>query len=261
MAARAGEWDEEAHAAEIVRAVLGGRADPRDPGGGPIPVHDFDVYLDDGRVIAVEVTRYNDEAQVEQQAAAARDDPRYPSLRYHWHVGMGPRYNVKTVRREAPDLLASLEARSFDMVPNVNDPAWNRDAAFESLRKLGVRLVYRLGAADGVGGGLDMGPAPLAGATAADVLVDVAERVAWRKGKAAKLSAAQADEGHLFVWVETSQTAAMAAMRSGMMPKRSPDLPADIDAVWLATGVHPPEVWQYDGRHGWIDWEKPTKQA
>jgi hypothetical protein len=51
-------WDAEADAAAVVQSRLGGVTRRVDPGGGPLPLHDFDVWLPDNTVIAVEVTEH-----------------------------------------------------------------------------------------------------------------------------------------------------------------------------------------------------------
>lgn len=258
MTGRSREWDDEAHAAQVLVAILGGRSEGRDPGGGRVPIHDFDLHLDDGSVIAVEVTRHNIEAQLQQQAEVARHDPRFPGLQFHWHLGMGRTFDVKRIRTEAPDLLATLEERGTDSIDLVEATS-SDDPTFAGLRSLGVRLVYRLGHADLDGGALDIGAAPIAGATAPDVAVEAAEQCAGRKGKAEKLAAAVADERHLFVWVENSRDQVVATMGMGTLPRRAPELPDAIDAVWLATAYEYPHVWQYERRSGWSEWGTPTR--
>jgi hypothetical protein len=41
-----------------MRDVMGGSTVSRDPGGGKVQTRDFDLHADDGKVIAVEVTRH-----------------------------------------------------------------------------------------------------------------------------------------------------------------------------------------------------------
>ena len=242
-------------------AMLGGVSAVRDLGGGPVPIHDFDLRLDDGRVIAVEVTRYNVEAALQQQAEIDRRDPRFPVLRFNWHLGMAPSFDVARVRSEAPPLLAVLEERGIQSV-GVREPTSGSEVPpVTSLRSLGVRLLYRLDKASTGGGTVDIGAGPVIGMTAAHVAIEVAEQAAGRKGKSAKLSAALASERHLFVWVESSQHGAVAAIRADELPERSPNLPPGIDVVWLAIAYEHPHVWQFDVRSGWSSCGTPTRAA
>ena len=54
---------EERRAAELLKQILGGSYTPRDVAGAQ-GMHDFDLHLDDGRIVAVEVT--TDKSQVDQ---------------------------------------------------------------------------------------------------------------------------------------------------------------------------------------------------
>ena len=72
-----------------------------------------------------------------------------------------------------------------------------------------------------------------------------------RTDNALKLSPSEdAAERHLFIWVLTDHFGAIAAMSEPYLPTEMPNLPSDIDVVWLATGFDPPTVWRYD-RSGW----------
>lgn len=171
-------------------AMLGGVSAVRDPGGGPVPIHDFDLHLDDGRVIAVEVTRCNVESELQQQAEIDRRDPSFPGLRFNWHLGMASSFDVARIRAEAPRLLAVLEARGIQSVGLRGARSESECPAAVSLRSLGVRLLYRLDEASSAGGRVDIGAGPVVGATAPHVVIGVAEEAAARRGKAAKLAAA-----------------------------------------------------------------------
>lgn len=221
-------------------------------------MHDFDLHLDNGIVIAVEVTRHNVESELQQQAEVARTDPHFPGLGFDWHLGMAPSFDVGRVRAEAPSLLAALEERGIESIGLREPGPPGSEDTVKSLRSLGVRLLYRLSEASSFGGMLDIGAAPVAGSTAPHVAVEVAENAAARKGKAAKLVAAVASERHLFVWVESSRHAAVAAIRADELPEQAPELPPGIDVVWLAVAYEHPHVWQFDVRSGWRSWGTPS---
>jgi hypothetical protein len=59
--------------------------------------------------------------------------------------------------------------------------------------------------------------------------------VAAAESNLAKLAAAEADERHLFVWIDPSQSSAEAAVSLGRPLGAPPTLPPLIDTVWLGT--------------------------
>jgi hypothetical protein len=73
------------------------------------------------------------------------------------------------------------------------------------------------------------------------------------KPKVAKLVKAEADEKHLFVWLDGTQPQAELATAMGPPPSSPPDVSPEIDVVWLAT--HPVNdaklVWQVRPPGGW----------
>lgn len=253
-------WDEEAHAAQVLVAICGGATTRRDPGGGAVATHDFDLQREDGTLLAVEVTRFNLEGELQQQAEISRSDPRFRGLRFNWHLGVTGTADIKRLRREAPNLIVELEARGIQSVQLDSSSAFGGDAVLTQLQSMGVRLLYTFDGTDDRGGNLDIGSAPRVASSTPEVAADVAELIALRRGKAEKLAASTADERHLFVWVETSQLAAIAAMGTGVLPTRAPALPEAIDVVWLATGYEHPRVWQYDRRIGWSNMGTPTRR-
>jgi hypothetical protein len=92
-------------------------------------------------------------------------------------------------------------------------------------------------------------------------VVDLVERHAARPDNIAKLNAARdRAERHLFVWVESSQHAAVATFgfsnllpEGAHLPDRRPELPDCVDVVWAVTGYENAYIWQYDRKRGWRD--------
>lgn len=247
-------WDEEADAARIVAEHLGGASRRRDPGGGATPVHDFDIVLAGGRVVAVEVTRHTVAAEIGGRAAVAKLNWRFPVLRHDWVVGMVGHHSVRQLHRRFPPLLAMIEAagiETFDLKDR--KPSGPAEDALLTLRSLGARLLYRLGEAPDGGGQIILGDAPVGGSTAADVLVEVAEHHGNLSDNARKLATADADERHLFVWVESAHHQAVAAIAFEVLPQRAPQLPEHLDVTWLATAYDVSQVWRYVRGQGWQD--------
>jgi hypothetical protein len=283
-------WDPEAHAAEIFAALLGGVVDPLDPGGGAEQLHDFDLSLPDGATIAVEVTRHNTPSSLAVLAELDQRDWHFQGIRHVWVVDMIPSYNVAAVHDEIVDLLVELEAaeiHTLHLRPELFDETLTDDElddkdqpdralldkrgvreAAKRLRDLGARLVYELADASQGRGEVIMGEAPQAGSTGPSIVVELIERHAGRPDNAAKLAAASdRSERHLFVWVETSQQAAVAAFGFSAilpdgagMPDQAPALPGCVDAVWAVTAYDNAHIWQYHRQHGWPDfgtWRRP----
>ena len=247
-------WDEELDAARIVEGHLGGVSRPRDPGGGAAQLHDFEVVLPDGRIVAVEVTRHTVPEDNAARAAVKRKQWQFGVLRYDWVVDMIQHYDVREVHRRFPGLLAVVEAAEVETFNlkhrTASGPA---EEALLQLRTMGAQLLYRLKEASDGGGRIILGAASVAGSTAADVLVEVAERYANLPDNARKLATAEADECDLFIWVESAHHQAVAAMAFEVLPERVPTLPDHVDAVWLATAYDAPQVWRYVRRLGWQD--------
>ena len=65
-----------------------------------------------------------------------------------------------------------------------------------------------------------------------------------------KLLAAQADERHIFIWMDSSQPDAELAMHTGPPPDAAPVLPDGVDVVWVANPSghlwrsRPPGTWE-----------------
>lgn len=248
------EWDEERDAARILEDRLGGPSTPRDPGGGRQQLHDFDIELPHGRVVAVEVTRHTVPAELAARAEVARRNWQSALLRHDWVVDMVGHYDVQKVHGRFPALLAAVDAagvETFDLKHRT--PSGAAEEALQALREMGARLLYRLTEASEGGGRIILGTASVAGSTAADVLAEVAEQYAGLADNSRKLAAAQADERHLFVWVENAHHQAVAAMAFEILPETAPELPEHVDAVWLATAYDVSQLWRYSRNDGWED--------
>lgn len=283
--AQARRWDEEADARMIVAAELGGTAQAFDCGGGSQQRHDFDVDLSDGRRVAVEVTRHNVPRDLEALSAVGKRKWRFPQLTGDWTVGTAASPDVRALHAAVGELLSKFEDGGlhsillrdslFDATLQVDElydderqdrrrmeVAGVRDSA-ERLWHLGARNVCRLtDSQDPAGGEVSIYRTGQGGATSAATVVNLIEDHASRKDNRAKLFAASStrDESHLFIWVESSQHAAVAAIRLSAvlpgvcaMPERAPLLPAFVDAAWVATAYTVSRVWRYHRAEGWRD--------
>ena len=246
------ELDErELRAATIVGSILDGYAVPRDLRGAPDGTHDFDVLLS-CKCAALEVTRAANERVLSTLAAAFGSAFPAPGLVNSWLLSIptvGPAPSaVKAIVKRSPSLLAVYEQHGLSETNGQLYPGQARAAVVDA----GTTLV-RLGVSRAHVWGVD-GPPQLwfigHGGVSADV--DAVNRLAAEHaaGNADKLLAAQADERHLFIWMDASQAEAELAMHTGPPPDSPPVLPHGVDVVWVANPSghlwrsRPPGSWE-----------------
>jgi hypothetical protein len=243
-------WDQR-HAEEIVAAVTHGRFRSRDVPGAPQGIHDFDVELPDGRVVAVEVMRHNSAGRLQVLAEIQERTWTFPGLASSWHLTLSvdPQAQVGALHAEAEDLLAVAAQAGHDRF---------QPRQGSRLHQLGVRAVIKLpqvrppqvicAFTD------DFDPAILE-PTAGRAVVQAVEQRAARKAqqKAASPQWGEADERHLFLWIEFSQRATLADLGFVGTPQTAPQLPPSIDAVWVAEALCPGRVLLYRCDEGWAD--------
>lgn len=276
-------WRDEEDAARIVCTYMKGVAQRVDPGGGAVQSHDFDIALSDGRTVAVEVTRHNVQEALRTLAETSKRSWRFQELRNIWVVKTSLTFAVAPLHKEVADLLAELETAGIDSLhvrealfdETLHDDELDDDErqdrellertstwrVAERLRSLGVRHVYQLSEADAGKGEVLVSDAPQVGSTGSSVVVNLLEYHVHQQDNLRKLQAAyHRSERHLFVWVESSQHAAVAAIETTTgrpygagLPDRSPSLPDVIDAVWAATAYQLARVWRYHRTEGWRD--------
>lgn len=205
-------------------------------------MHDFDATLSDGRTVALEVWSATVGEVAGMWAAMDVLDWESDELAQSWSVALaaarrgqaGPR--VRQFHREAPRLFVALEPEvglgGGDIIgrpPPALSP--NALAAIDRLKALGVRHASVMGTLPSARRRLNVGTSGLVGATdGSSINVAVAEAC---RDNSAKLARAQADERHLFMWVDWTEPASEAAMSAFTPPKEVPPLPSTIDVVWV----------------------------
>jgi hypothetical protein len=237
----------------ILTGVLGGKVVSRDVPGAPAGTYDFDLVLDDGRVVAVEVTTSTDRKVVEFWAAAHAQSWESRQLRNSWLLNVTPPANIKALRGNVEPLLRGLEQAGISKFG-----LGHRTAAPE------VNTLHRLLVK---GGDVLQSALPPriylystgAGAVGIDAVREAVEHEAAKPDNRAKLGRAAADaERHLFVWIDPLHTRAAAAM--GFMGITTPTgctLPPEVDTLWVGTpavdeaGHEGEHVWRYTRRRGW----------
>jgi hypothetical protein len=255
---------EELAAADVVADALGGRWELRDGEGDPPGMHDFDVILPDGRCIALEVTSAIDGAVVALSDAAFGREGRQqrwpaPGLANDWIVTI-PQRPVRVAEMMSamlPILEAFEEHGHADVDPHINyayvSPRSEMPApvveAARQMVELGVTRARAL--APRLEGDAEMF-ITINGGIAGDpgaVNQLVVERA---EPKRKKLARASADERHLFVWLDGTQPDAELAVAK-MPPPPAPEIPSEVDVVWLATPplATPEKLWRARQSAGW----------
>jgi hypothetical protein len=211
-------------------------------------VHDYEIDLANGRVIAVEITGQVDDAVRATNAATRRHRLTNSGVRSVWDISLAD-WNAHRARlaKRLPAMLIEYETNDRSYVTASADP---RLAALgiaaaerrDDLRGSGIYLTH-------VGPGGSIGPI--------DVL-DAVNDHGTRVDNVAKLTRAAADERHLALWVDVTSSDVFAALNDfGLLPGEEPAVDAVIDSVWAMrvdatdTAVDIDVVWCWKRGEGW----------
>jgi hypothetical protein len=263
MAGREPRPDELA-AADVVARALGGRWEWLDGKDAPPGMHDFGLILPDGHRIALEVTSAIDGAVVALSVAAFGMEGRQqrwpaPGLANDWIVTI-PQRPIRVAGMMSamlPILEAFEEHGHTDVDPHMNYayvsprselPPQVVEAA-RRMVELGVTRTRVLG--PGTEGDAEVFITISGGVAGDPATVNrlVAER-AQRKRK--QLAKTNAEEMHLFIWLDRTQPDAELAVAT-MAPPPAPDIPSEVDVVWLATPplATPEKLWRARQSGAW----------
>lgn len=256
--------------------MVGGQWIARDIDGAPERTHDFDIELPNGLRIALEVTTAAEPSVISQRHAAFAREWTNPRLTNNWWITIRDspartQNSITRVVQTMSPLLEQFERAGLTMVePRREGRGKDRSATLppemEAERQEMLRL--RVAAARAWG-------QPAAGEDAAILISfrrgltgqswDLNELVVARaRHKLEKLLGADANERHLFVWLDNSQAAAELAMETLPPPSPGPPLPPGIDTVWLATigsDSRVARLWQAGPREPWTVLTPPDERA
>lgn len=251
-------WDSEDARARLMSRLLGGIPRRHDYNDGT-PRHDFDIRMPDGSVIALEVTQHVVFVREQQRGELGKRTWQFPDLQRDWFADVLQTASVRQLHQQLPGLLGLLERRS------VRTRTLTRAALRGSgevtggiaggLAQLGV-LSCRSYEADAQHGSIYVDPLVEPTSSGVNSAAEVVTCHALSaKDNAYKLGrAGSAAERHLLIWVDHAALDASAAMQVGerhqQLPSDVPELPDEIDVVWLALSVVIPIVWRLD-RSGW----------
>ena len=226
----------------MVAQYLGGTVVARDVRGAPDGTHDCDVRFDDGRRVALEITTAANPVRLSlSREAFGRDTWNTPDLENNWIVSAEADENphMKTARQQVPALLAAFERHGelridipYDpsFVPTDWAPAVYPDVL--SLHRLGFDGATAYAPKDGPVAEIyvTIGSATWANRGGINACVE-----AEAKANAEKLQSAEADERHIFIWLDSSMDDVELAFSTGELPDDPPTLPDRVDVAWLAT--------------------------
>ena len=146
--------------------------------------------------------------------------------------------NIRAFHRRAPELFRVLGAEvgwsTGDVFDGPPDPALTPRGrlALDELKTLGVRNGCPLDTTPGGRACILVGTVGPSGWTNGRSVNTAIERAA--ADNQAKLARAVADERHLLVWVDSTDTANETAIGTFSVPHEVPELPPVIDKVWVA---------------------------
>nr|BEK65747.1 hypothetical protein KPHV_29740 [Kitasatospora purpeofusca] len=257
---------EELVAETLVNHVLGTRTHSRDDNSMPGMI---DAFLAapgaEQPSTAVEITSTVDEQQARLWGFVGMMfvDEVHPELTVGWFVEFAPNAPVgRPAVKQLLQLLADLEAREVLRV-SVRD--WEAVTPTDSpvpediarLRALGLRAAAQIGDGPEVRGRiipstLATGTAP-ATAEAVTPYLDTFLTTKTAANKLAKLQRAK-DDGLrtlLFIWADSSHMSIGMALDNGFQPAGEPNVPQQVDEVWLASYFSPDTLFRWTRETGW----------
>lgn len=211
-----------------------------------------------GRTYPLEVTTFTNENTHRQYARIAGQDgeghfvPRVRARR-DWYVTPSHRSDPRAIRERIDAHLAAIEEEGLDSF----------DVTTDTIGSPAVKALWLdLWVTDGAvwewapTGQIGISFPPDGAMLASDQINAAVEREGNKNDNVRKLTDANAEERHLFVYFHWHGYPAQASMRRGLVPATFPDIPATITHVWAATptgvdGEH--MLWCASRSAGWRD--------
>ena len=258
-------WDNEAVAARVLAELLGGTEVKRDTQNGPASsgMHDYDISLANGRLIALEITQEADVASRRQADYVQKHPLEIAGLGHNWSVEVNHRSDLTPVYECLSDILMRLEELD---IPYVNSFDSEHKVPFlRMLRRLGIVSAHRSEVSLGAASDVHIVPNLGSGwCSQSDEMTRIANSALCRKAE--KLRKTDADERHLWIWIDfTRGIFDIPTMRDAdELPSTSPDVSpgspgAGVDVVWIAVAAGGYRaIWKFDGQE-WTVVELPER--
>ena len=256
-------WESLARA--MLRTVLGDLEEVDRDRPGLTGACDWRVQRPDGRIAAIEITSHTLPEARQLANEQLRQGPTVADasgLERRWNLHLRPdprpryRDTLRAVRERGGEVLGCLERRgTFSFA--IDDDQDERLASPEIRALWTWGFEFGLAQSPGHGTpGITILPPGGSGILSPNRAIQAAQRQV--EPNRAKLLAADADEHHLFVWVDGFDAITMWAMEPerGHGPSWVPELGPGVDTLWVATRtwkqgvvvwwVTPPALWQVD---------------
>jgi hypothetical protein len=224
-------------------AIVGGLAQRIDDGSAD-GQHDYEIVLNDGQILAVEVTGGVDGAML-NTVSAAHTYPLDPAgLRLRWDVNLAkknPKY--RKLSKKLPAILIEYEGKGQH---------WCCAEEDVRLGSLGIASVQ----AEDDGSGICLSYTGTGYWLNSTDVVDIVADHGTRTDNVHKLSCADVDERHLAMWIHVSASEAYTAI-NGFLPDQDPAVNDVIDTIWTmrvneaGSGPYIDIVWQWTRGAGW----------
>ena len=236
------KWDNEAVAAKVLAELLDGIAVKRDTQRGPDSrgVHDYDIALRNGRVVALEITQEVDVASRRQAGYVQKHNLTIAGLRHNWSVELNHRCDPRPAYKCLPDVLERLEELDIRDVSALDSQ--HQVPFLRKLRELGIMSAHRahrnevsirrgeVHIVQHLGSGWRLH---------SDAMKEVVDSALCRKAE--KLRRANADERHLWIWIDFTLDSILLSelhlvddLRFTVPSMSEGSIGERVDVVWVA---------------------------
>jgi hypothetical protein len=196
-------------------------------------LHDFDLYYDDRRVGAVEVTASVDAPGRETEAAILdhrKGGRRIKAERckWPWRISPGPLANIDRIRQDADRYLAEIESQGIRRF----------DPASVSHGRVSVERIYRdlniySGDAElGESGSITMCLPTGFSFAGSSLVIGAVTLVALKSDNRRKLASAGTAERHLFVFIDRDNHGVWTSLVESAPPPETVSLPDEVTDAW-----------------------------
>ena len=197
-------------------------------------LHDFDLYCDDRRVGAVEVTASVDAPGKETEAAilARKKGGRRikaERCKWPWRITLGRVAIIKRIRQDADRYLADIEAERIRHFFSPSD--WHK---YASVAKIYSDLQIYSGDVMDLEkpGYIEIGAQIEVGWFGGSLVTEAVTLEALKQDNRRKLASAGTAERHLFVFIDRDNDPVWTSLVRSTPPSESASLPSEVTDAW-----------------------------